>query len=125
MAQSLLVKCGEEELDWDHFLGVGFDIYLAYSSLGSGLEVEERNMRDANFERLTIIEFLRSASRSQTSLPLSDLVAFSRMSCASDPMDLVYSLLGLAQDGTGTGPILVPKYSPSVSFMEVYIDLVE
>jgi hypothetical protein len=47
------------------------------------------------------------------------------MSRALDPKDLVYSLLGLVQDGTGSGPILVPKYSSLVSFMEVYTDLVE
>ena len=123
LARSLLVKCGKDELDWEHFLGVFFDIHLACSSIDNLMAVEERNKRALDFERLTNIQFLRSMTSRNASLPLSDLVAFNRASRATESKDMVYSLLGLARGGTS--PMVAPKYSRSISHKEVYIDFVK
>jgi hypothetical protein len=124
LAQSLLVKCGGDELDWDHFWGVTYDLFLACAFLDNFTgKFEDRIKRVLDFERMNTIQFFRSLTRRETRLPLSDLVVLSRMSRATDPKDMIYALLGLAQEGID--PILMPKYSPSISYIEVYTDLVE
>jgi Heterokaryon incompatibility protein (HET) len=94
LAKELLVKCGDHELDWDHFWGAAYDIGLTFGLLGTFMEAEGRNKRSSDLERVHGIQFLRTITSGGTQLPVSDLVVFSRMSCASVPKDMVvrYSL---------------------------------
>jgi hypothetical protein len=51
LAQSLVVKCGDQKLDWGHFWGVAYDIGLAFQFLGNLMEAEARNKRSSDLER--------------------------------------------------------------------------
>ena len=95
LAQSLVVKCGDQELDWDHFCSVAYDIGLAFQFLGNVMEAEARNKCSSGLERVHSIQSLRSMTSAGSQLPVSDVVVFSRMCRATEPKDMIvrYSLM--------------------------------
>jgi len=105
------------------------------------MEAEARNKRSSDLERVHNIQSLRSLISGGDQLPVSDLVVFSRMRRATNAKDRIvrnflmrsvylagwhlvqYGILGLTRGGSG--PLFEPKYLKSVSYTEVYIDLIE
>jgi hypothetical protein len=89
LARSLVVKCGDQELEWDHFWGVAYDIGLAFQFLGNLMQAEARNKRSSDLERVHSIQSLRSMISGGYQLPVSDLVVFSRMRRATSAKDMI------------------------------------
>jgi hypothetical protein len=89
LAQSLVVKCGDQELDWNHFWGVAYDIGLAFQFLGNLIEAEARNKRSSDFGASSRYPVSSIYDKGGTQLPVSDLVVFSRMRRATNPKDMI------------------------------------
>jgi hypothetical protein len=89
LARSLMVKWGDQELDWDHFWGVAYDIGLAFQFLSNLMEAEARNRRSSDLERVHNIQSLRSMISGWYQLPVSDLVVFSRMRRATNAKGMI------------------------------------
>ena len=115
------VVIGESELEWSSLcdaIGIIVLTGAVPTQLGSPIFRKEFS----SISSLSNIEALRRRVK-QGSLPsISTLVAGNRQA-ATNPKDLVYAFLGLAQERDD--PLLTPNYSDSNSASAVFLNLIE
>ncbi|KAH7417920.1 heterokaryon incompatibility protein-domain-containing protein [Cadophora sp. MPI-SDFR-AT-0126] len=118
VAQSIIVRCGDDEMPWWLFSNA----LSAIATLAPDLSGPSTESLILFKKRLGIhIHISRGSLRN-----LEDLVANTRIMVATDPKDMVYALLGLAGNvGDPTShPICSPDYSSATSVLDVYRDFV-
>jgi hypothetical protein len=119
VSSKVLIICGHDVMRWERF-----PKHYGQSSLAPDLSGPSTESLVLFKRRLNIHMFIsRSGTRS-----LADLVANIRIMTATDPKDMVYAILGLADNAwadQSRHPVALPDYSPLTSVLDVYQDLVE
>jgi hypothetical protein len=120
VSSNVLIICGHDVMRWERFS----ETLWAIVSLAPDLSGPSTESLVLFKRRLNIhMSISRSGTRS-----LADLVANVRIMTATDPKDMVYAILGLADNvwaDQSRHPVTLPDYSPLTSVLDVYRDLVE
>lgn len=118
VSRELILKCGEHEIPWSKYAAFTSNLLMAANThqvsgnLGQGLGY------------VVDLTRLREAVSSGQPLPISHLVVWYRWRRATDPRDMVFSLLGLSTDCQDSA-LLYADYSPSITLVDVSLTLVE
>jgi hypothetical protein len=118
VSKDLTLKCGSDEISWEEFARfhdlLGTALGMSLFSLPTSLQ---------ELDRVSDITSIREALTEGVTVPLSHLVAWNRWAYATDPGDLVFSLLNLSTDSQDS--VLQPDYSASNKPVDVFRQLVE
>lgn len=118
VSKDLILKCGKDEVSWSHF--DKFCHTLLFGDNTSFIDLPAV----LSIEITSEISAARKAAIQRRTLPLSHLVAWNRRRYATDPRDLVFSIIYLSTDSLDSS-VMNLDYSPSNQLLDVYVQFVK
>lgn len=112
LAASAVILCGSKHCRWEdlELLLESLNRTELSARLGQVRQLEERPRLGVRASLVNIRRYYKSLKAYGEPVPLGALLGFTRALEVSEPVDRIYSLLGLAD--TVTKQVLVPNYSP-------------